>query len=125
MLPVVEDFVHRFNLSDFVIVADSGLMNMSNLSLPESAGYKYIIGAKIKNESEELKEWILSLEKQDGCFYELGKLPKTRLIVGYSANRAKKDKYNREKGIRRLKTAYKSGTVTKENINKRGYNKFL
>jgi hypothetical protein len=26
MLPVVEDFVHRFDLKDFVVVADSGLM---------------------------------------------------------------------------------------------------
>jgi len=47
------------------------------------------------------------------------------LIVGYSASRAKKDKYNRERGVKRLKTAYKLGTITKENINKRGYNKFL
>jgi hypothetical protein len=45
--------------------------------------------------------------------------------VSYSENRAKKDKYNREKGVKRLKKAYKSGTMTKENINKRGYNKFL
>jgi len=125
MLPIVEDFVRRFDLSDFVVVADSGLMNKTNISLLESAGYKYIIGARIKNESEEIKQWILSLEKQDGCFYELGKLPQSRLIVGYSENRAKKDKYNRAKGVKRLKTAYKSGTITKENINKRGYNKFL
>jgi transposase len=125
MLPIVEDFVHKFNLSDFVIVADSGLMNKTNLLLLESAGYKYIIGARIKNESEEIKQWILSLDKQDGCFYELGKLPKSRLIVGYSENRAKKDKYNRTKGVKRLHTAYQSGTITKENINKRGYNKFL
>ena len=95
------------------------------MSLLESAGYKYIIGARIKSESDEIKQWILSLEKQDGCFYELGKLPKSRLIVCYSENRAKKDKYNREKGVKRLKTAYKSGIITKENINKRGYNKFL
>jgi transposase len=26
MLPIVDDFVHRFNLSDFVVVADSGLI---------------------------------------------------------------------------------------------------
>ena len=125
MLPIVEDFVHRFDLSDFVVVADSGLMNKTNLSLLESAGYKYIIGARIKTESEEIKTWILSLEKQDGCFYELGKLPASRLIVSYSENRAKKDKYNRAKGIKRLKAAYQSGTITKENINRRGYNKFL
>ena len=125
MLPIVEDFVQRFNLEDFVVVADSGLMNKNNLLLLESADYKYIIGARIKSESDDVKQWILSLEKQDGCFYELGKLPKSRLIVGYSENRAKKDRYNREKGVKRLNKAYKSGTITKENINKRGYNKFL
>ena len=31
----------------------------------------------------------------------------------------------REKGIRRLEKAYSRGTLTKDNINKRGYNKFL
>ena len=125
MLPIVEDFVQRFNLEDFVVVADSGLMNKTNISLLESGGYKYIIGAKIKSETEEVRQWILSLDKIDGCFHEFGKLPQSRLIVGYSENRAKKDKYNREKGVKRLKTAFKSGKIKKENINKRGYNKFL
>lgn len=124
MLPVVEDFVQRFKLDDFIIVADSGLMNQSNISLLESGNYKYIIGARIKNESNEIKTWILSLPKQDGAFCEMRK-GLTRLIVGYSDNRAKKDKYNREKGVKRLEKAYRSGTITKENINKRGYNKFL
>ena len=48
-----------------------------------------------------------------------------RLLVGYIADRARKDAYNREKGIRRLEKAYRRGTLTKEHINKRGYNKFL
>jgi transposase len=125
MIPIVEDFVKRFNLDDFVVVADAGLMNKTNIALLESGNYKYIIGARIKNETEEIKQWILSLDKSDGGFYELWKLPKSRLIISYSEKRAKKDKYNREKGVKRLKTAYKSGTITKENVNKRGYNKFL
>ncbi len=33
MLPVLEDFIHRFDLDDFVIVADSGLMNSKNIAL--------------------------------------------------------------------------------------------
>ena len=125
MIPIVEDFVRCFNLEDFVVVADSGLMNKTNIALLESANYKYIIGARIKNETQEVKQWILSLEKTEGSFYELGKLPQSRLIISYCEKRAKKDKYNREKGVKRLKTAYKSGTITKENVNKRGYNKFL
>ncbi|MGC3978764.1 MAG: IS1634 family transposase [Paludibacteraceae bacterium] len=124
MLPVVEDFINRFKLDDFVIVADSGLMSQKNVELLESGNYKYIIGARIKNESSTIKDWILSLEKQNGAFYETSK-GGSRLIVGYCENRAKKDQYNRDKGVRRLEKAYKSGKITKENINKRGYNKFL
>ena len=124
MLPVVEDFVQRFNLDDFIVVADSGLMNQSNIALLESGNYKYIIGARIKNESNEIKTWALSLLKQDGVFNETPK-GLTRLIVGYSDNRAKKDRHNRAKGVKRLEKAYRSGNITKENINKRGYNKFL
>jgi len=108
----------------FIVVADSGLMNQRNIALLDSGNYKYIIGARIKNESHDIKEWVLSLDKQDGEFHETRK-GQTRLIVGYSANRAKKDRYNRDKGIKRLEKAYHSGNITKENINKRGYNKFL
>lgn len=124
MIPLIDDFVKRFNLDDFVVVADSGLMSKSNVALLESGGYKYIIGARIKSESEQIKQWIFSLDKQENEFYELRK-GNTRLIIGYSAKRARKDKYNRDKGVKRLQNAYKSGSITKENINKRGYNKFL
>jgi transposase len=124
MLPVVEDFVQRFNLDDFIVVADSGLMSQRNIALLESGNYKYIIGARIKNESNELKTWALSLTKQDGEFNETRK-GLARLIVGYSTKRAKKDRHNREKSVKRLEKAYLSGKITKENINKRGYNKFL
>ena len=125
MLPAVEDFVKKFALKDFVVVADSGLMNKDNIADLEAKNYKYILGAKIKTESNQVKEWILSLEKQDGHFDELGKLPKSRLIVGYSERRAKKDRYNRQKGIKRLEKEYKTQTLTKDKVNKRGYNKFL
>ena len=125
MLPIVEDFVKKFDLKDFVIVADSGLMNKDNIKLLEEGKYRYIIGARIKNESTEVKEWIFSLQKEDGCFHELGQLPKSRLIVGYSEKRAKRDAYNRDKGLKRLEKTYQSGSVTKDKINKRGYNKFL
>jgi transposase len=124
MLPVVEDFVQRFNLDDFIVVADSGLMSQRNIALLESDNYKYIIGARIKNESAEIKAWALSLAKRDREFDETRK-GLARLIVGYSDNRAEKDRHNREKGVKRLEKAYRSGNITKENINKRGYNKFL
>ena len=125
MLPTINAFVSKYGIDDFVVVADSGLMNNSNIAELESQGYKYIIGAKIKNESAEIKRWILSQPKADRQMVEYDKGGGRRLLVGYTDDRARKDAYNREKGIRRLEKAYRRGTLTKDNINKRGYNKFL
>ena len=123
---MVDDFKQRFNLgNDFVVVADSGLMNAKNVKLLQDAKYKYVIGARIKSESQAIKEWILSWEKKDGEFIEYKRDNGERLIVGYSAARAKKDAYNRERGVERLRKACKSGKLTKNQVNNRGYNKFL
>lgn len=125
MLPAVTEFVRKYKLEDFIVVADSGLMNGDNIAELEANGYKYIIGAKIKNESRTIQEWILRQPKADKRMVEYDKGGGRRLLVGYSDDRARKDAYNREKGIRRLEKAYSRGTLTKENMNKRGYNKFL
>jgi len=47
------------------------------------------------------------------------------LIVNYSTTRAAKDKHNREKGLRRLEKLIRTGKLTKQQINNRGYNKYL
>ena len=126
MIPMIDDFKQRFSLGDdFVVVADSGLMNKSNVAMLQKGGYKYILGARIKNECDSVKQWILSLEKRDMACYSYKRQGGERLIVSYSDRRAKKDAYNRDRGIARLKKAYKSGRLTKQQVNKRGYNKFL
>ena len=125
MLPAVTEFVRKYKLEDFIVVTDSGLMNGDNIADLESNGYKYIIGAKIKNESRKIQEWILGQPKIHREMVEYDKGGRRRLLVGYSDERARKDAYNREKGIRRLEKAYRRGTLTKDKINKRGYNKFL
>ncbi len=53
-----------------------------------------------------------------------------RLVAGLSVmcnsyKRAKKDAHNRTKGLKRLEKRVCSGTLTKEHINNRGYNKYL
>ena len=125
MVPIIDDFVSRFSLTDFVIVADSGLMSARNIRLLRSAGYKYIVGARIKTESPSLREWVLSLEKTNGAAYETRKDDGDRLIVSYSTNRASNDARNRAKGVARLEKSYRTGKLTKDKINRRGYNKFL
>ena len=127
MLPVVTDFVEKYKLEDFVVVADSGMMSDSNVSDLEEKGYKYIIGARIRNMSEETKGWILSREKRQDEIRELvlDKDRHKRLLVSYSEERAALDARNREKGVAKLRKKYATGTVTKSKITQRGYNRFL
>ena len=47
MLQTINEFVSKYGLENFVVVADSGLMNNANIAELEAHGYKYIIGAKI------------------------------------------------------------------------------
>ena len=126
LVPMIDDFRQRFPLDeDFVVVADSGLLNKSNVTLLQEAGYKYVLGARIKSESANVKRWILKQEKKSEGYHECKRADGERLILSYSEARAKKDAYNRERGVARLRNAYKSGKLTKQQVNKRGYNKFL
>ncbi len=126
MIPLIDDFKQRFSLgNDFIVVADSGLMNSTNVELLRKAGYKYIIGARIKSEGQQVKKWILEQLQEDNCCHEYKRNNGERLLLHYSKTRAKKDVYNRERGIARLRKVYKSGKLTKQQVNKRGYNKFL
>jgi len=100
------------------------LLSDKNISVLVKNGYKYILGARIKNEAEFIKEKILSYNIQEGKPKEL-KTKNGRLIVSFSSKRAHQDKKNRNKGLKRLEKRVKSGKLTKEHINNRGYNKYL
>jgi hypothetical protein len=86
-----------------------------------------IVAARIRNETEATQREILSrcANLQDGKSVVITKDEGLRLIVGYSEKRAKKDAHNRERGVTRLQKRVRSGQLTKEHLNNRGYNKFL
>jgi len=124
MLPVINEFKAKYKLEQIVIVADSGLLSTSNIDELVAQKYAFILGARIKTETAQIKKKILSLSLKDGqsAILKKGDL---KLIITYSNQRAKKDQYNREKGLRRLEKSLKTGKLTKSNINNKGYNKFL
>ncbi len=124
-IPIVDDFVQRFALTDFIVVADAGLLSRKNIKLLKAAGYKFILGGRIKSETAKVRQWVLSLEKDPKKLYETAINGNERVIISYSEQRAAKDRHNRERGIERLRKAYAAGKITKQNINQRGYNKFL
>jgi len=124
MLPVLEAFRQKYQFEKLAVIADSGLMSNDNLTELQHRGYEFIIGARIKNEQRGVRNEILSLSLKNGesAIVRKGDL---RLVITYSDDRAKKDRYNREKGIRKLEKQLRKGRLTKASINNRGYNKFL
>ena len=125
LIPFLEKISTKFNLEKPIVVADSGLLSNENIKSLQEQGYEYILGARIKNETKEIKEEILKSSLKDGQIITIKKDENTRIIISYSEKRAKKDAHNRERGLKRLEKRIKSGKLTKSNINNRGYNKYL
>lgn len=125
MLPIIDAFREKYQFSSLTIIADSGLISNRNITELEERGYKYILGARIKNQPEDIEQKICALNLEDGDSQIIWKDQNTALIINYSDKRAKKDFFNRERGFHKLEKQMASGKLTKSNINKRGYNKYL
>lgn len=124
MLPIINGFREKYSIENLIVVADSGLLSKDNIEELINNGYEFILGARIKAETKEIKAKILSLSLKNGES-KIIKKGDLKLLITYSDQRAKKDQYNREKGLKRLEKNLKTGKLTKSSINNRGYNKFL
>lgn len=125
LIPVVEAFKKKYNLPSLIIVADAGLLSTDNMAELIRLNYLFILGARLKNETDALKEQILAYSYKDHPPLTIHKQNNIRLIVNYSDKRAKKDAHQRQQGLARLEKSIRSGRLTKEKINNRGYNKYL
>lgn len=125
LIPFLERISKKFDLNKPIVVADAGLLSNENIEALQRQGYEYVIGARLKNETQEIKNQILSKKLRDGQVRQIKKQQGNRLVITYSNKRAAKDAFNRKRGLNRLEKQIRSGKLTKSNINNRGYNKYL
>lgn len=127
LLPFLQRYTQTYGCAQPVVVADAAMLSRSNLAALSSASYEFIVGARIKNESEAIKQEILerAVGMTPGDSVVLRRPDGLSLVVTYSQRRARKDVFNREKGLRRLRAKVTAGHLTKQHLNRRGYNKFL
>lgn len=125
LVPLVEALAERFGFDHPIVVADAGMLSKKNIKELKEKDYEYIIGARVKNESQIIKDTIIGMKLHDGDIKVIDKGSGIRLIVSMSDKRARKDAYTRRKGLARLQKRYATGKLTKANINNRGYNKYL
>lgn len=125
LIPFLKKITTKFKLEKPIVVADAGLLSNDNIKALIQQNYEYIIGARLRNEPEKIKQQIRQRQLLDGEVMKIKKAVNTKLIVAYTANRAIKDEHNRERGLQRLEKQLKAGRLTKSSINNKGYNKYL
>ena len=125
MIPIIEHFVTKHKPEQLIVVADAGLLSNKNIQALISKQYQYILGARIKNENEVVKNQILAAKLNDKESIVLLRDDGSKLVLSFKKSRAVKDKQNRKKGLERLEKKVSTGKLSKQNINNKGYNKYL
>jgi transposase len=132
LIPVLKEIKEHYNLDKVVYVADAGMFNRDNLKEFETLDehkMTYIVGARIKNLPKSLQTDIKNIDNYTqldnntkvAIFEYQGK----KLLVSYSIKRANKDKYEREKGIEKLRVKLSKEKSVKSQLSNQGYKKYL
>jgi transposase len=85
-IPVLQGIEKKYALGKPVVIADAGLLSKKNMERLEKSGYKYILGARCKSETETVKQQILAFGLKNGENAIIQKDKKIRLIVSMTDN---------------------------------------
>jgi transposase len=127
LIPVLDEIKEHYNIGKIVLVADAALMNNINLQELDNRGMKYIIAARIKNTKKNIKEKIFDIgtyETISRTTDENGNVEEIKaktidsgnedfLVTYHSTKRARKDEYDREKSLERIKKHINSTAKSK------------
>ena len=159
LIPSLEILRSKYDINNVTFVADSGMFNNKNLTelekepekldpekpddveiklqettdelaILEKHKFNYIVGARIKNLTKDIKEQIVDMANYTEINSELKiarfTLPNGRkLIVTHSKTRAKKDKFEREKTITKLVKKLETSQSPKQQLSNNGASKYL
>lgn len=130
IIPSLQEVEEEFKVDNIVYVADSGMFNKTNLeAFDKHKNMSYIVGARVKSMKQSIKEQILQMddyeEINDDTKVKTIDYDGKKLLVSYSKKRAKKDKFEREKAIERLKARLEKSTSVKSQLSNNGYKKYL
>jgi transposase len=130
IIPALKDIEEQFKVDNIVYVADSGMFNKTNLEeFDKNKNMTYIVGARIKNMPKDIKKQILDIDSytniNDNTKIKTIDYNGKKLLVTHSVQRAKKDKHEREKAIKKLQDRLKNSKSVKSQLSNNGYKKYL
>ncbi len=130
IIPSLKEIEDEFKVDKIVYVADAGMFNKTNLEeFDKNKNMTYIVGAKIKSMANTVKKEILKTDDfkdiNDDTKVKTFDYQGKKLLISYSKKRARKDKYDREKAIKKLKKRLESSKSVKSQLSNAGYKKYL
>jgi transposase len=126
LMPIIKHFQTKHKPEHLIVMADAGLLSNKNIEALKENKLQFILGTRIKNESNTIKNVILNLHLKDSESEKINyDQNNTKLIISYRDKRAQKDAQNRKRGLEKLEKNLRAGKFTKKNINNKGYNKYL
>lgn len=128
LLPVAHSLQKRFHIQKVVVVCDRGMVSKANLDALTAANYEYIVGMKMRN-LVEVRDEVLG---RAGRYHEVSEtlavkevwVDDRRYVICYNPEEAKKDRYDRDAILAKMREKLASGGL-KKLIANRGYRRFL
>jgi len=131
LIAAIEKWKTLFNINDVCFVGDRAMFCEENLKLLEKQQYKYIVAAKLRNMSSQVKQQILDEENYSISSFgnEIGWIAEflhneRRLICSYKSSRAKHDQHHRDKILDKLQKIINKNTKIDKFIRNNGVKKF-
>src|SRR5450830_1495319 len=132
LIPALKSVREKYDIEKVVFVADSAMLSRDNIAELESLtgdGVSFIVGARLKNLNTNLKSKILDINnyKESSPGLRIGQFEYDgkKLVVSYSARRARKDESDRKKAVEKLKAKLEKSKSVKANISNNSYRKYL
>jgi hypothetical protein len=140
LVPVAKDLQRRFGVGRICVVADRGMISRETLAELEGMGWEYILGARMRSQSEVRDEVVGKLAEVPEGFAvvqperQRAKDPSPlavkevwvgehRYVVCYNAEQARKDAHDREAIVAGLRQALRAGD--KSLVGNQGYRRCL
>lgn len=123
----VEHLKNNFNIEKIVLVGDKGILSKNVMQELDENGYEYIIASKLTNLPKKYQDTILDRDSYSKVNEELSlkeiELEDSRLVLGYSSVRSKRDKSMRQALLDRI--SKKLSLDKKSAVTKPAYKKYL
>ena len=132
LIPALNRIRDKYDIDKVIFVADSAMLSKDNIDKLESLegeNIYYIVGARLKNVKNFLKDKILDGKnyrkvKKDYYVADIADTDR-RLVVSYSAKRAAKDANDRKRAIKKLMAKLDRSKSAKSHLSNHGYRKYL